>query len=330
VDALFGVSMDNMLDVNCDGIGDIIVGEPLSTGVGLISANLVGGAAYLYTGKADGTYNATPIWTVENQVSADLGINAASLLGYSVSGAQYINGHSNPVRALIGSPGQALDFGSGLLNLGGTFSTLFNFTSTNDNIGKAYTYPVTGCTILPVTLSDFKTDVVDCSVFLDWSIASQASLDHIDIEESNDAATYTLFRKFATVSAGDYSVNVPQQSPSAYYRLKLINKDGSYSYSDVAIATLNCTPQSKLELYPNPLKSGSTTILYNSTNTNEAGSASVTVMDVYGRRLINQSVTIITGTNTMNINCDQLPAGQYYIQITGSNWKSDPLKFVKM
>jgi hypothetical protein len=330
VDELFGASMDNMQDINCDGIGDIIVGEPLSTSVGLISANLVGGAAYLYTGKSDGTYNTTPLWTVENQVSPDLGINAASLLGYSVAGAKFTNGHSNPVRALIGAPAQALDFSSGLLNLGGTLSTLNSFTSANDNIGKAYTYPVIGCTVLPITLSDFKTDVIDCAVFLDWHIASQASLDHIDIEQSNDAATYTLFRKFTTVSGGDYSVNVPQQNTSEYYRLKLINKDGSYSYSDIAIATLNCTPQNKLEIYPNPLKSGSTTILYNSTNTTEAGEAILTVMDIYGRRLVSQSATIITGTNTMNINCDQLPAGQYYIQITGSSWKSDPLKFVKM
>lgn len=330
VDALFGASMDNMLDINCDGIGDIIVGEPLSTGVGLVSANLVGGAAYLFTGNADGTYNTTPIWTVQNQVIADFGINAASLLGYSVAGAKYTNGVANPVRALIGAPGQALDFSSGIFNLTGTFSTLYNFTSTNDNLGKAYTYPVIGCTILPLVLSDFKTEVDDCNVFLDWSIASQASLDHIEIEQSNDGATYTLFRNFTTISIGDYSVNVPQQTTTAYYRLKLVNKDGSYSYSNTDVATLNCTPPNKLEVYPNPLKTGATTVLYNTSNTTEAGRATLTVIDIYGRKLLNESVTIIAGTNTVNVDCDQLPNGQYYIQLSGNGWKSDPLKFIKM
>ena len=42
VSSLFGASLDNMLDVNCDGINDIIVGEPLSTAVGLVNANAVG------------------------------------------------------------------------------------------------------------------------------------------------------------------------------------------------------------------------------------------------------------------------------------------------
>jgi hypothetical protein len=330
VDALFGASMDNMLDINCDGIGDIIVGEPLSTGVGLISTNLVGGDAYLFTGNADGTYNPTPIWTLENQVTADFGINSASLLGYSVAGAKYTNGVTNPVRALIGAPGQALDFSSGVFNLTGTFSTLYNFTSTNDNLGKAYTYPVIGCTILPLVLSDFKTEVNDCTVFLDWSIASQASLDHIEIEQSNNGATYTLFRNFTTVSIGNYSVNVPQQTTMEYYRLKLVNKDGSYLYSNTDVATLNCAPPNKLEVYPNPLKTGATTVLYNTSNTTEAGKATLTVMDIYGRKLMSNPIIIIAGANTINVNCDQLPDGQYYIQLSGSDWKSDPLKFIKM
>jgi hypothetical protein len=327
VTALFGASIDNMMDINCDGIGDIIVGEPLSTSVGLVSANLVGGAAYLLTGNADGTYNTVPFWTVQNQVTADFGVNAASLLGFSVAGARHTMGNANPVRALIGAPGQALDFGSGIFNLGGTFSTLFNFTSTNDNLGKAYSYPVIGCTVLPIVLSDFKSEVNNCTVLLSWSLASQESLDHIEIEQSNDAVTYTLFRKFTTINTGDYSVNVPQQDATEYYRLKLVNKDGSSSYSDVVIATINCAPQNKLEVYPNPLKTGSATVLYNTT---QSGKATLTVMDMYGRRLINQSTNITAGVNNININLDQLPDGQYYIQITGNDWESDALKIVKM
>jgi hypothetical protein len=327
VTALFGASMDNMLDVNCDGIGDIIVGEPLSTSVGLIGANVVGGAAYLFTGNPDGTYNPAPLWTVQNQVATDFGVNAASLLGYSVSGAKYTNGTSNPVRALIGAPGQLLDFSSGIFNLSGTFSTLYSFSSTNDNLGNAYTYPVVGCTVLPIVLIDFKSEVNDCNVLLTWSLASQGNLDHIEIEQSNDAATYTLYRTFTTVSAGNYSINVAQQDATDYYRLKLVNKDGSSSYSDVAVASINCAPQNKLEIYPNPLKTGNATVLYNTT---ESGNATLTVIDLYGRKLISQPATIIAGSNNINVNLDQLPDGQYYVQISGNDWKSDALKIVKM
>lgn len=140
VNALFGSTMDNMMDANCDGIGDIIVGEPLSTGVGLIGVNAVGGAAYVFLGKTDSTYETTPYWRLENTVDLDLGINAASMIGYSVAGGGHVKGMSKSVRAIVGAPGKALDFSTGILALGNTLGTLFSFTSGNNGLGKAYAF----------------------------------------------------------------------------------------------------------------------------------------------------------------------------------------------
>jgi hypothetical protein len=145
VTALFGFSLDNVLDVNCDGYGDIIAGEPLSTSVGLIGADVVGGAAFIFLGKPDGTYVATPYWTLTTEVSMDLGINATGMIGYSVAGGRYVKGRSAGPRAIVGSPARALDFGTGLLNLGSTFSTLFGFTSGNNGLGKAYAFGFSSC-----------------------------------------------------------------------------------------------------------------------------------------------------------------------------------------
>ncbi len=144
VSALFGASIDNMRDVNCDGIADLIVGEPLSTGVGLVSANAVGGAAFIFTGNANGTFNTTPFWSLENSVSFDFGINAGSLLGYSVAGGGYTSGPFESTRALVGAPGAALDFSTGVFNLGNTFGTLFSFAAGNNGLGKAYAFSF-GC-----------------------------------------------------------------------------------------------------------------------------------------------------------------------------------------
>src|SRR5262249_26863412 len=77
---LYASSIDNMLDVNCDGFGDLIVGEPLSSAVPLIGANVVGGAAYVYLGTATGLYQSTPNWTLTTTVSPLLGVNATSLI----------------------------------------------------------------------------------------------------------------------------------------------------------------------------------------------------------------------------------------------------------
>jgi hypothetical protein len=158
VTALFGSSIDNMLDVNCDGINDIIVGEPLSTGVGLINANAIGGAANIFLGRADGTYETSPFWTLENTVAFEIGINAGSLLGYSVAGARYVRGRDNGARAIVGAPGAMLDFSSGILNLGNTFGTLFDFAAGDNGIGKSYLFAFGAC---PDNDKDGVDDAID-------------------------------------------------------------------------------------------------------------------------------------------------------------------------
>lgn len=142
---LYASSIDNMLDVNCDGINDIIVGEPLSTAVPLIGADIVGGAAYVYLGTSNGNYIATPYWDLFTEVSPLLGINATALLGYSVAGARHVKGPSQGVRALVGGPANALDFSTGLLNLGNTIGTLLNFVADDNGLGKAYGFPFIQC-----------------------------------------------------------------------------------------------------------------------------------------------------------------------------------------
>ncbi len=162
VSALFGASLDNMRDVNCDGINDIIVGEPLSTGVGIINANAVGGAAFIFTGNPSGSFDSTPVFNLTHQVSQSAGVNAASLLGYSVAGAGFVKGNQYGVRAIVGAPGAALDFGSELFNFSGTLGTLFSFTAANNGLGKAYAFGFDDCS--PIYTPDFNSTLVDVTV----------------------------------------------------------------------------------------------------------------------------------------------------------------------
>jgi len=137
---LFGYSLDNTLDINCDGYSDIIVGEPASSGVQLLNANVSGGAAYVYLGNSTGTYQTSPFWTLTATEDAFLGVNATSLIGYSVAGAGHVKGVNNANKVLIGTPSRTLDFGSGLLNLGGTLGTIFSLTSGQNGVGKSYVF----------------------------------------------------------------------------------------------------------------------------------------------------------------------------------------------
>ncbi|RYE24839.1 MAG: hypothetical protein EOP51_06085 [Sphingobacteriales bacterium] len=218
---LFGTAMDNMRDVNCDGFGDIIVGEPLSTGVGLIGANAVGGAAYIFLGKADSTYTAAPYWTLENTVSQGLGINAASMIGYSVAGAGYTYGNVRGVRAIVGAPGKALDFSSGILALGNTLGTLFDFAAGDNGLGKSYAYgfdcdryafyPDVNVTLVNVLVpGNVNTnDVVPAGSTYSTPVPSGSNPGGATIV-MNSNGTYT----FVSTTPGVYSYQVPSCAPN--------------------------------------------------------------------------------------------------------------------
>ncbi len=217
---LFGTAMDNMRDVNCDGYGDIIVGEPLSTGVGLIGANAVGGAAYVFLGRADSTYSPQPYWALENTVSQGLGINAASMIGYSVAGAGNTYGSGRGVRAMVGAPGKALDFSSGVLALGNTLGTLFNFAAGDNGLGKAYgfafecerlaLYPDVNVTLAstPVNGNVHTNDMVPAGTTYGTPIPGGTNPPGATLDMNPDG-TYS----FIAAAPGTYTYMVPSCTP---------------------------------------------------------------------------------------------------------------------
>ncbi len=256
---LFGAGLDNIRDVNCDTYGDIIVGEPLSTSISVVGTDVVGGAAYIYTGKADGTYVATPSWTLSTQVSALLGVNTTALVGYSVAGAGYTKGTSDKIRVLVGGPSNTLDFGSGLLNLSSTLNTLTSFVFDNNGLGKTYTFNGDLCnlTTLPTTLTQFSGYGIEQNVKLDWKSVYERDLNYYEVQRSNNGGA---FESIAMVFAKDEDKNeysFIDKNPSQginLYRLRMTDDDAKFSYSQVISIRFDTRNMTSIVVSPNPVR----------------------------------------------------------------------------
>lgn len=255
---LFGASMDNLLDVNCDNNADIIVGEPLSTAVPLIGSNVVGGSAYVLLGRPDGTYTPWFAWNLTSVTSPLLGLNATALLGFSVAGGGHTNGSGNPVRSIVGGPANSLDFGAGLLDLGNTVGTLLSFVADNNGIGKAYSFNADLCGVvtLPATLVSFKGGKIsNDAVGLEWTAVDEKDLNRYEVERSTDG---TQFTNIGSVQAKDLqrvTYNYTDAGPAFgnnYYRLKVVDDNGKFVYTNTIAVQFNQTNPGLMAAVPNP------------------------------------------------------------------------------
>jgi hypothetical protein len=98
-------------------------------------------------------------------------------------------------------------------------------------------YQVNFAGILPVMLETFSAIAKDNLHVISWKTASERNVDRFVIELSSNGTDFTPFREIrATNRATGYTYTITSRIPYAddvHYRLKLIDRDASYKYSDV-------------------------------------------------------------------------------------------------
>ncbi|MBS1686671.1 MAG: T9SS type A sorting domain-containing protein [Bacteroidetes bacterium] len=119
---------------------------------------------------------------------------------------------------------------------------------------------------LPVKLEYFTAEKKDeRSATVRWATASEINNDHFEVERSADAQEWT---KIGTVKGAgnsndhlDYSLDDNDPLPGInYYRLKQVDYDGQYEYSDIAEVEFSgeegMHSATVMTIYPNPLPAG--------------------------------------------------------------------------
>ncbi|MEP2668449.1 MAG: T9SS type A sorting domain-containing protein [Cyclobacteriaceae bacterium] len=109
--------------------------------------------------------------------------------------------------------------------------------------------------VLPVELLSFTANRVSDGVKLTWATASQKNFDHFSIERSGNGKDFVTIGKIVgdpySVVRKDYSFYDAEGNASkAYYRLKNVDADGSFDYSQIVMVENNSDLQAVI--YPNP------------------------------------------------------------------------------
>ncbi|MBF9223212.1 beta strand repeat-containing protein [Hymenobacter ruricola] len=157
-------------------------------------------------------------------------------------------------------------------------------------------------TPLPVTLSAFTATLVDpAAVRLAWATATEKNSASFEVERSLDGERFTAIGTVAaagsSATAHRYALldaNPPRHQATLYYRLRLVDLDGTFAYSPVRTVAL--AAQAGLALFPNPA-TGAATL------SGAAPGTVVRVFDGLGRE-VTSATADATGTAAL-----VLPAG---------------------
>ena len=165
---------------------------------------------------------------------------------------------------------------------------------------------------LPVELAAFTaTAQGNRTVRLAWTTASEKNSQAFEVERSLSG---TGFERLGTMAAAGSSsatrnyelldAKLPVGAATLYYRLKQVDRDGTFSYSPVRAVALKAA--AGLSLYPNPTHGGGATL------TGALPGSVVQVFDALGR-LVTSAPADAAGTAALALPVG-LPTGVYVVR----------------
>lgn len=188
--------------------------------------------------------------------------------------------------------------------------------------------------LLPVTLLSLNGENKGKYVLLNWATAAEQNNTGFEVQRSTDGYSFSKMAFVASKAVNgnsnakleyNYNDNYPIAA-AAYYRLKQLDKDGRFTYSNITIVKGDNSAGPGAEIiYPNPVKS----TLNIKMASRIASKITLLVSDASGRVMINKVSPIATGESIMQVNVGSLPAGTYFLKIVSGNNQTTVRKFIK-
>ncbi|MBD0255241.1 MAG: T9SS type A sorting domain-containing protein, partial [Cytophagales bacterium] len=190
--------------------------------------------------------------------------------------------------------------------------------STSSGMGSSawFTIARRDQTPLPVRLVSFTGQYLDGQVQLKWQSSSEENTSHFEVEKSADGKNFSpvLTKKAQGNSSTLVSYGTLDNNPlggTSYYRLKMVDLDGTFEYSK--LVSVSSEGGLQVRLYPNPSQGNG----INFTTGNGSRLVLKSVSDLFGKQVSYQQRN---AGESLQVNFAQpLPAGFYVATLAGSD-----------
>lgn len=171
---------------------------------------------------------------------------------------------------------------------------------------------------LPIELLAFTGFAKPDFNVLTWTTASEINSNYFEVERLNSEK---VFENIAHITAAGNSREINQYqfhdatftktNAIEYYRLKMVDRNDHFKYSDVIAVKRNADVKARVSLYPNPSSETLNIIISNA----EVTKIRVRVLDVVGKIIYENNNLISNEINSIEV--ANLPSGIYTLQVTG-------------
>lgn len=300
-------------DINKDGIQD--ANEPGVSGILVILYNSsdvpIGSAVTDGSGR----------WQISN-VPLGTGyylVFTANLPNFDVSGSP----GTNPALTAQNTGAN----GTQPLDSGTESDTDSDVTISGANAGRSGTFNVTAgnnfpnmdagiinwpySNVLPVKLETFTAAPQGNHVILNWKVSDEINLTNYIVEYGTDGINFHTIGTVTPSGSRSYSfLHTAPVSGLNYYRLRMVDKDARFRYSDIRRVNFNSAATDVL-IYPVPAdRYVNVTLLPGMINK----AAVFTILTTEGRMIQQQQYAALSQTETLDMS--KLPNGKYFLRIS--------------
>lgn len=194
---------------------------------------------------------------------------------------------------------------------------------------------------LPVEFVSLSSDLIDQQVKINWTTATEINNDRFVIERS---LTGLDFQEIGYVKAIGNSSQLrdyyfidrdPPLNKSILYRIKQVDNDGLYTYSNaISTEVVTVTNTTLIDHFPNPVRVGGCMFLDYVTAT-DIDLLSVSLFDAMGREVIGAkdlyNSSLVKGAHNFMFETNGLQQGMYYLRVLedGQQTYSEPIMIVQ-
>ncbi len=296
--------------------------------------NMKGGT--LRTGSGAGFSETVGTLTLSDNSTITLGtgshnLNFAASNAASWTGGKVltVTGWQGAYDGTAGTSGKIFTGSSAELSAG----KLAQIRFTNPGNGSTYTATQLGtgefvplAVALPIELLSFKAKLKNSVVELHWQTATEINNDYFVIERSVDGK---VWESMDTIKGAGNSSNVLNYannddnplSGTSYYRLKQVDFDKNFSYSDIAV--VNFEGFKIIDLFPNPSDGNFNIVIQSSVE----ASVDLKIYNAIGQILKSETKQVSKGVNHIQ-NHFEGPTGKYFISAKTSDGTYYDYKFI--